>query len=249
MNESYNYFNNNTIYLESIDSTNNYLKKGNFEETTIVYTFNQTKGRGRDQKAWKDYKDKNIAISFLLKPKKIFNNNTWYIAATALALIDILKKFHIKNSWIKWPNDIYIKNDKLAGILAESVWLSDRLTKLIIGIGININCTKEELSSLENRATSLFIQKGKTFDMNDFFNLYREQLSKWLLILEKEGIFKIRKRWLKYCKIINKKVDWIKDGNKINGKIINIDADGGLLLKTKTGFEKIISGEVLLEER
>lgn len=238
---------NKILYLERIESTNDYLKKGTFDDKTIVYTLNQTKGRGQGQKKWKGFKDKNIAISFLIKPQRVFNNNIWYVAAASLSLIDMLKKYHIKNSWIKWPNDVYIKKDKLAGILAESVWISDRLTKIIIGIGININCTKKDLSGLGNRATSLYIQKRGIFDLHDFFYAYKEQLSKWLLMIEKDGILEIRKKWLKYCKIINKKVEWLKDGNKINGKIINIENDGSLIFKGKNIYEKIISGEVMIK--
>jgi BirA family biotin operon repressor/biotin-[acetyl-CoA-carboxylase] ligase len=243
MNGSNKYFNN-ILYLESIDSTNNYLKEGNFEDRTIVFTFDQTKGRGRDHKLWKDFNGKNIAISFQIKPERIFKNNIWYIATSSLALIDILIKYNIKNCWIKWPNDIYIKKDKLAGILAESVWISDKLTKLIIGIGININCTKEDLCSLDNRATSFYIQKKMNFEMHDFFYSYKEQLSKWLLLLEKDGISEIREKWCRYCKILNKNVEWIKDGKKINGRIIDIEKDGGLIFKSKNILEKIISGEV-----
>ena len=239
-------FFNNTIYLESIDSTNTYLKEKELEDKTIVYSFNQSQGKGRNQKNWVNFKNKNIAISFLLKPENPFNHNLWYIASASLALTDILKNNNIKNYWIKWPNDIYIGKEKLAGILAESVWREAKNAKLIVGIGINVNCTLEEISLLDNKATSLSVQTGKNFNMHNFFNLYKEKLSNWLnLLYDKDGIKTIRENWIKYCNIMNKNVEWKNGAKIITGTITNIEEDGTLVLKTTKDNElKVISGEI-----
>lgn len=248
--EKYNEFFNNVIHLDSIDSTNNYLKNNNFEDKTIVYTFNQTKGRGREQKSWIDIKNKNLAVSFLLKPKFVFINNIWYISAASLALIDVIKKLNIKGCWIKWPNDIYVKKEKIAGILAESKWESKKIEKIIIGIGINVNCTKKDLSSLDNKATSLFIQTGLELNIKDFFYSYKDELSKWLSILffKKNGIEIIKENWFKYSKIINKKVEWIVTDKKETGRIIKIEDDGTLILKIKGKKQKVTSGDIRIKE-
>ncbi len=249
MGKKYNFFNN-VIYLDNIDSTNDYLKNNNFENKTIVYTFNQTKGRGREQKSWMDFKNKNLAVSFLLKPEIFFNNNIWYIAAASLALIDIIEKLRINNSWIKWPNDIYIKKEKTAGILAESIWQSKKIEKIIIGIGININCTKKDLLILDNKATSFFIQTGQVLNIKDFFYNYKNQLSKWLSILlfENNGTERIKENWFKYSKIINKKVEWSIQDKKVTGKITAIEDDGTLIIKIKGKYHKITSGDIRIKE-
>ena len=93
-------------------------KKGNFEEKTIVYTLHQTKGRGRQDKKWVDFKNKNLALSFIINPLNNFTNDIWQTATAALALINLLKKLKIKNYWIKWPNDIYINNKRLSAMTA-----------------------------------------------------------------------------------------------------------------------------------
>ena len=234
-----------TLYIESVDSTNTYLKKRDCEDRIIIYTFNQTKGRGRNEKQWIDFKNKNLAISFLLKPATTIKNNIWYVAACSLALIKVLEKLRIKNSWIKWPNDVYIKNDKLAGILTESVWLSGKIERLIIGIGININCNLEDLSLLKNKATSIIIQTGEEYDLHDFFYIYKDELSKWLfLLIERDGIPIIRKEWIKKTKIVNKNVEWINNNNVIKGTILGINLNGSLLLKTDKQIINVISGEI-----
>ncbi len=238
---------NKIIYLDTIDSTNTYLKIGKFEDRTIVYTFNQAKGRGRGQKEWLGFNNKDLAISILFKPNININNSIWYIAACSLALIKVLDRLNIKNTWIKWPNDIYIKNDKLAGVLAESIWHEDKLDRLIVGIGININSEKEDLAALDKKAVSLFITSKKKYNLYDFFCIYKNELSKWFyLLIEKKNIFKIRNCWLKKCKIINKNVEWINNDKIIKGKIIKIELDGTLLLKTNDKIFKITSGEIKL---
>ena len=247
MKKNINFFNK-IIFLESVDSTNDYLKKNDFKDRTIIYTYNQTKGRGRDQKKWIDFKDQNLAISFLIKPDIIVNNNIWYIAASSLALIDIIKKMKISGYWIKWPNDIYIEKSKIAGILAESIWQSNRINKLIIGIGINVNCTSSDLSVLKNDATSFYILSGTKPDLKDFFNKYNKELSKWLTVLlcKKNGMIKVKKNWLKYCKILNKEVEWRTRDIKKSGRIVKIEDDGTIILRTEEKDEKVISGEIIL---
>jgi BirA family biotin operon repressor/biotin-[acetyl-CoA-carboxylase] ligase len=249
MNKNNDFFKN-VIFFEYIGSTNDYLKKNNIEDKTVIYTFNQNKGRGRGQKGWVDIKDKNLALSFLLKPEKVFKNNIWYIAAASLALIDVIKQNKISNYWIKWPNDIYINKSKIAGILAETIWQSSKIKKIIIGIGINVNCTKKDFSNLKNNATSFYLESGILFDMNNFFIKYKECLSKWLLILlyKKRGIKKVKKCWLKYNKIINRKAEWRNQSKIVIGKIIKIEEDGTIILKTIEKEEKIISGEIELIE-
>ena len=234
-----------TIYLESVGSTNTYLKEKEIDDKTIIYTFNQTQGRGRNEKNWSGFSNKNIAISFLLKPEEPFNHNLWHIASASLALIDILNTYEIKTQWIKWPNDVYIGEDKLAGILAESVWRESRIAKLIVGIGININCSKEDLSLLDNKATSISIQVGREFDLHAFFSTYKERLSYWLkLLYSKKGIKKTREEWIKNCNILNKDVEWNNGSKKITGKITNIEHDGTLILMTEENEFKINSGEI-----
>jgi BirA family biotin operon repressor/biotin-[acetyl-CoA-carboxylase] ligase len=238
----------NIIFLEVIESTNTYLSENDFSENTIVYSFNQTSGRGRNYKKWTDFKNKNIACSFVLND--VDNNNvTWLIATSSIALIAVLKIFKIKNAWIKWPNDIYIEDKKIAGILAESKFVEGKLKKIIVGIGINVNCTKDDLSILDNKATSILVETDREIDIGDFFNKYRCFLEKWFyLLLIKKNVSKIKKIWFKYCKIINKKAKWINNGTTITGIIISIDNDGSIVFKQENDDKaiKINSGEISL---
>jgi len=234
-------------YLESIDSTNSYLKNNSHLNNTLVYTFNQSSGRGRNNKKWIDTTDRNLALSFIINPFDSYKNNLWLIAATSLSLIKKLNELKIKNSWIKWPNDIYIKDFKLSGILAESIWQSNELRKIIIGIGININTTEEDFKKLDNKATSIFIQTKEHQDMHDFTNSIISNISFYLSkLINDKNIEQIKKEWFKHSKIINKKVKWDNDKESRIGKVKGIDNDGILELKIKNKLYKVTSGDITL---
>jgi BirA family transcriptional regulator, biotin operon repressor / biotin---[acetyl-CoA-carboxylase] ligase len=238
-------FFNKIIYTETTESTNTFLKENDFEDKTILYTFNQTKGRGRENRNWINFSNKDLALSIGLKPQVVFQQNVWYISLISLSLIDVFKKLKIKNSWIKWPNDVYIENKKIAGILSESIWKNNSLSKFIIGIGININSCENDLKMItDKKTTSIFLETGKEVHLNDFVKMFIDSLSKWFLLFEKNKIERIKKEWIKYCNIINKKVEWKSNEKKTIGIISDIDKDGFLYLKTENETIKIICGEI-----
>jgi len=234
-----------TIYLKTALSTNTLLKKGDYKDKTVVYTFHQTKGRGRGDKKWIDFKDKNIALSFILK-ENLFLNNTWYVASVSLALLEILKNdLKIEGCWIKWPNDVFINENKIAGILAESIWENKKIERLIVGIGININSTRLELDTIDKRTTSIFIETGKIQDKKKFAKKLINSISKYLEILNSPtGTKAIKEEWVKSCNIIGKNVSWTNQNESLNGKIIGIDDNGFLELKTADANIKLVSGEI-----
>lgn len=240
-------FFNEIIYLKTIGSTNTYLKENNHEDRTIVYTFDQTEGRGRTNKKWSNFKDKNIAISILLRSKNRILNDIWYIAVCSIALTELLEGLKIKDIRIKWPNDIYINDEKIAGILTESVWRSDKFEKTVIGIGVNVNADLNDLKTLDNKATSIFIQTQNNYELNAFFKDYLDHLSKWFSILfDEKKIYVIKNEWTKRCKIIGQKVKFNKDNEICFGLVDNIGQNGELEIKVGQNIINVLSGDVEL---
>ncbi|OHD07482.1 MAG: biotin--[acetyl-CoA-carboxylase] ligase [Spirochaetes bacterium GWD1_27_9] len=237
----------NIVYLEEVDSTNSFLKQNEFEDKTIVYSFNQTTGRGRENRKWFCFENKNLALSILFKPKKSILNFNWYIACISVALVELFDEIGVHNSWIKWPNDIYINDEKISGVLAESIWKTTKMEKLIVGIGVNVNSTKEDLSGVGKKATSVSMILGKDFDLKKFSELYLDKLSKYFTIFfGYDGIKKIKKEWVKYSKIIGKKVEWIMNGEVKSGEVFDIDEDGILKLKIDEQIIDVLAGDVNL---
>ncbi len=236
------------IRLDEVGSTNTYLLNGDFENRTIVYTSNQTSGRGRQEKKWIGTPGKNLAVSYLLNEGIALNDQIWFVAVSSLALMELLAKLKVKNAWIKWPNDIYVNNAKLAGILTESVTVGKTVKKLVIGIGINVDSIKEDLAKLDNKATSILIETGKTIGPDAFFTMYNTFLEKWLHVLvEKRNITKIKKNWLKLCLITGKQVEWENSGILIAGSVTGINDDGSIVFRDeKGGVTSVHSGDIRL---
>jgi BirA family transcriptional regulator, biotin operon repressor / biotin---[acetyl-CoA-carboxylase] ligase len=151
------------IKLESVSSTNDFakdilLKSIPKADITIIDTKEQTKGRGQRGNYWESEKNKNISLSIIIKPTFLKPNLQFYLSmSVSLAIVNCLSEF-VENITIKWPNDIYINNKKICGILIENRLLGDSIQYSIIGIGLNIN--QRNFSDWIPNPTSLILENG-----------------------------------------------------------------------------------------
>lgn len=153
------------IELSEIDSTNNYamrlINEGMAEHGVCIRADYQTEGKGQLGNIWQAQESKNLLISVVLDTKGFAIEKQFYLnAATCLAIAEMLmNQYRLKDVHIKWPNDIYAGNKKIAGILIENQIRGTQWTHAIVGVGLNINQLKfEDL----NRATSIQLETGKT---------------------------------------------------------------------------------------
>lgn len=237
---------NNILYLDVVDSTNKYLKENIPSETTIVYTYNQKLGKGRKNKSWIDKKNKSLAISFYFKPDNNIPHIFHYVAAISLSCINVLEKMKIKNTWIKWPNDIYIGNKKMAGILTENIYINNLLSALIIGIGLNINHTKNELSKIDIPATSLFNETKIKFNLQDILNNFLNEFENMFSILFNYDLKFIFDMWIKKSNIFYKSIKTIIDDKEIISNIIAVNNDGSLKILYNGKESNVYTGKIII---
>lgn len=133
------------IRKDEIASTNNYalelIKTQNPSEGTVVLTLNQTKGRGQRTNTWESENGKNLTISIIFRPEFLPIPLQFHISMViSLGVYDYLQQY-TKDVQIKWPNDIYVKDKKIAGILIEHSIMGPALSTSVCGIGLNINQT------------------------------------------------------------------------------------------------------------
>ena len=136
------------IELQSVDSTNNYamarIHEGMAQAGTAIFAHDQTKGKGQRSKSWTSEKNANISISLILQPSFLSVSNQFKLSACmAVATQHFFSKYAGEETTIKWPNDIYWRDRKAAGILIENIMGSDAVQWkwAVAGIGININQT------------------------------------------------------------------------------------------------------------
>ncbi|MCU4173771.1 biotin--[acetyl-CoA-carboxylase] ligase [Carboxylicivirga sp. N1Y90] len=139
------YFEPNYIRYDELPSTNTELKKlidtKDVREGTVVICRNQNDGKGQANNSWESEKGKNLTFSLLLRPNFLEPHKQFYVSKIiSLAIIDALSEF-ICGITVKWPNDIYIGDKKIAGILIENSIMGAQLDYCIIGIGLNVNQT------------------------------------------------------------------------------------------------------------
>ncbi len=164
------------IHLEEIRSTNTYLQELDAThpqpEGTLVYTDTQSAGRGQRGNSWESEPGKNLTFSLLLHPEHIPANRQFLLSqAVSLAMIDLLSPY-AQGFSIKWPNDIYWNDRKIAGILIENVLSGTSFTRAIVGIGLNIN--QETFVSDAPNPVSLLQITGKEHPIETILNQFME---------------------------------------------------------------------------
>lgn len=221
------------VQLDEVDSTNNYLKsllKDKPEEGSIVITDFQTSGRGQMGNGWESEKSKNLLFSLLLYPEDLPANEQFIISRIAsLAVKNTLDQF-VDDIRIKWPNDIFWKDKKIAGMLIENDVQGKYIRNSIVGIGINVN--QEVFTSDLPNPVSLSQITGSVQDrdylldtfMREFFLLYRE--------FQKKNITEIEDEYMLDLYRVNE-YHWYRDENgSFQAKIDTVLPSGYLILKT-----------------
>ena len=138
----------NIISFEELDSTNNYAKNNIaiLNDGDVIFAKKQTKGRGRMNRAWTSASG-NLTFTIVIKDKFLLSKFDSLSLLSSSAIFNVLSKYTSFAS-IKWPNDVYIKDKKISGILLEGASTEDGLSYLLIGIGININISSFPLELL-----------------------------------------------------------------------------------------------------
>ena len=236
------------VFLEvfdTISSTNDYLlrkEKNKDKDIKICIAEEQTKGRGRRGKSWISPKFKNIYFSLNSYLKK--EDLSGLSIAVALSVSKVLSKINVM-SLIKWPNDLLVGNKKICGILIETAKVGE-LTKVVIGIGINVNMEYSEL--IDQEWTSIKLEKNQSVDRNSIIAEMINQLCITLNVFEQE----------EFDYFINKftSLDLLKDKqftlkDKPNETFIGKGIDNkGLLIAQNLKDQRIVkfsSGEVSLK--
>ncbi len=232
----------NSIHLKSVDSTNRYaselLRHVKLSEGSLIYTFEQQKGRGQRGNGWVSEPNKNITLSLVLYPHFLSIEKQFLLTEiAALSVADLMSELldPINQSCtlkIKWPNDIYVDGKKMAGILIENTWRENTIQSSIFGIGINVN--QVEFNSDLN-ALSLRMLTGKEFDLIQLINRLCEFIEARYLQLKANKHADIHVAYLNKLYKLNQWANFSANGQTITGKITGISAVGKLKVETATG--------------
>ncbi|WP_457641940.1 biotin--[acetyl-CoA-carboxylase] ligase [Persephonella sp.] len=231
----------NYIFFEEITSTNIYAKDRDFTDGTVILAENQISGKGRKGRKWISSKGKGLYFTVVLKRNFPVKDILKLSLLFPYAVRESIQPFLKNKILIKWPNDLYINNRKFAGFLIETEIEGNEVSRVIAGIGININNDKKEFKGLQNKATSLKIEENNLFD--------RKILLAHILKNIEDHIENFEK--IDFCKEIDKYLLW--KGEKVYipdestaGILLGLDQTGGLKILTDNGKKVIYSGDLSL---
>ena len=235
------------IVMDTVSSTmDEAFRKGmeNCLEGTVICAEAQSKGRGRLGRAWTSPKGKGLYFSFVLRPSLPLNQLAQLTLMSAVALAEAIESVSELKPLIKWPNDILLDNQKLAGILTELRAESDQVQFVVVGIGLNVNASLHQLTP---QATSLKSAEGHSFNRTQVLQAILQSLEKWYLKLLDHQFKEVMEEWKKRSATLKKRVRITDSTGVIEGEAVDLDEDGALLIRRDNGLiVRKTAGDVFL---
>jgi BirA family biotin operon repressor/biotin-[acetyl-CoA-carboxylase] ligase len=222
------------ITLSEIPSTNTYamqlLKEKDLTEGTLIQAEHQTAGRGQMGHAWEAEKGKNLTFSLVMHPAFLPVNRQFYLSKiTALAVLGTLTEFLPSSQYdikIKWPNDVLVNEQKIAGILIENLVAEAHLQSSVVGVGFNVN--QEHFGNYARKATSLCALLNETIEKARVLERFCKHFEALYLGLRQERNAHIDKQYLLNLYRYEEVGAFRAKGEMFEGSICGV-SEGGLL--------------------
>ncbi len=227
------------LRTNSIPSTNVYalsmISKNKAEDGMVVITNDQTAGKGQEKNYWESKPGENLTFSIIVKPKGLQPSKQFMLnKITSLAVYDFVNsEISTGLTSIKWPNDVYVGNKKIAGILISNIILGNEISWAVVGTGININQVKFERDA--PNPVSLKLINSLTYNLENclervlhFFDLRLKQLLEFdFKSIDSDYLNKLYRKGIS--------TDFIYENRKLNATITGIGEFGHLILQSEDG--------------
>ena len=233
------------IWIDSVDSTNNEAKRRilSCDNMTVLSAESQTCGRGQRGNTWSSKPGENLTFSIVLKDIAHISASDQFILSeiTALSVSDFLSDHGI-NAMIKWPNDIYVADKKICGILIENSLRGSELSSSIIGIGLNINQRNFDVKLINPTSMSIESSIYTIFDtrvcLEKFMQIFQDNLNGFSG--SKEDFQNLRERYLSRLWRRNERHSYIdlREKKEFKGTIIGLNRSGLLVIENEKGESK-----------
>jgi BirA family biotin operon repressor/biotin-[acetyl-CoA-carboxylase] ligase len=223
------------IYFQEIDSTNlqasALLSDFGGKEKFIVRAGYQKKGYGQSGNTWESQKDKNLLCSFVLYPEFLNIERHFYLSMImSLAISDLLKP-ECNSVRIKWPNDIYVNNKKIAGILFENSIQRGVIINSIAGIGLNVN--QRKFPDFGKAATSMNLENNKEYSVEEILNDLTEKYSYWYQMLTEQDYEYINMTYQQRLYKYHETAKYKSQSGEFEARIAGVGSDGRLILESE----------------
>ena len=223
---------NHVQYLPSCHSTNEVaqdLLQSDVAEGTIVITDDQFAGKGQAGNEWRSFPGQNLTFSLILRPTFILPKEQFLITIVlSLGIKKALEEILPGEIKIKWPNDIFFNNRKIAGLLIENVLRGNHYDSCIAGIGLNVNQTE---FPKDIRATSVKLATGQSLDLNLMLNSMLKSISEYYIKLQSERSNHLVDRYHQSLLGLGEDRKFSAEGEEFDGVIEGTDEFGRLQVR------------------
>lgn len=223
--------------ISTIDSTNNYaaaqLLTKSLSEGFVVVANSQNVGRGQGQNTWESEPGKNLTFSVVLYPEFLEISKQFELSKViSLGVLDFLLPLDVKAS-VKWPNDIYLDDKKVAGILIENSIRGSKISSAIVGIGLNVN--QQTFTSNAPNPVSLSQYTAKIYPLEETLNQLCACLDDRYQQLIQKDFGSIDNDYLMNLYRFGLWSDYSDQEGDFEGRILGVDKIGQLEIEKRSG--------------
>ena len=220
-------------------------------EGLVIFAEKQTKGRGRMQRGWESKDRHGLWFSFLLRCPLPTRAASQLTVMTTLAVLRALHGATHLPLRIKWPNDIYCRGKKIAGILTEIEGDLDQIHHAVIGVGINVSHREEDFSpAVRATASSLTLASGgQAFHRPELAVKVLEGIDRHYELLKSGSFQNFLYEWEEWDDVLGKQISVRTGERTLRGQASHLDDDGALVVRLDSGVnERITSGDLNVEK-
>jgi len=238
-------------YYDEVGSTNQVAKDladGGAPEGTVVVAETQKSGRGRLGRSWFSPGSKGIWVSVVLRPRVPPVQLPQLSLLAAVAAVEAVEETTGLRPGIKWPNDLLLRERKLAGILTEMRAEMDTTQYVVLGIGINVNLAQEDFTpDIRPLATSLEVELGRRVERLPLLQALLYRLEAWYERWQEEGFAPVAQAWREASITLGHQVRVVAAERVYAGRAVDIDGEGALLVEEEGGnLRRFHYGEISL---
>ncbi|MDD4149253.1 MAG: biotin--[acetyl-CoA-carboxylase] ligase [Bacteroidales bacterium] len=203
------------------------LSNKNLNDETVVYASFQTNGRGLAQNKWHSEENKNLLFSLIIFPEINVENHFCLNMIISLAICDYLFLSGV-TAEIKWPNDIYVNNNKIAGILVENSLYGDIIKSSVIGVGLNLN--QVDFPKEISNPVSLKNLTDTDYNIDDEIRAISEIISNKITKYKRLDFSEIKTKYLENLYRLNVESSFKINGQIFTAKIIDVRKTGHIVI-------------------
>ena len=230
------------IKLDEVDSTNNFLRHLDTPDdrrTLLVTAEYQCAGRGADTNRWESAKGENLLLSLRVMPSALPPSRMFALSeATALAVKDALDAFS-PGFTVKWPNDIYFEDSKVAGILIENDLQGSKVRSSVIGIGINVNQRRFVSDAPNPRSLADIV--GHDVERRLVLEKFMECFPRYMQMLDEgtsEALADLHESYKKHLYRFSEEHKYVDEMGIFCATLVDVEQSGHLILMDKEGNKR-----------